>query len=284
MDGSALWACPAAGLQAYDGSGSGKRAKMTMAEDVFASDLAHVTGHLVKKLAPFLKVTKKMEDAIRILSHDEARFARRDQIIGVGDLFTNVYLLNKGWVTRSKLLASGERQIVNFALPGDFLCFNAALFKTSDYFLTAQTELRIFVIPIMPFAKMLAMNGELALALSWANAHEESLMAERIVSLGRRTAKERMAHLFCELWRRLELLDLTEGNKLPLPLTQEDLADTLGLSAVHVNRTLHKLRGEQLIAMDVNEIRILDMKGLERIAGFDAGYLHFTEERSGRWL
>lgn len=255
-----------------------------MGTDVFSRDVAQATDRLTRKLAPFLKMTGEMVDAIRILSNDEARFARLDQIIGAGDSFAHVYLLSDGWVVRSKLLESGERQIVNFALPGDFLCFNAVLFNTSDYFLTAQTELRVFVIPIGPFTKMLALQGELALALSWANAHEEALMAERIVSLGRRTAQQRMAHLFCELWRRLELLDLTDGNKFPLPLTQDDLADALGLSTVHVNRTLRKLRSEQLIATGANQIRILDMKGLERTAGFDAGYLHFTEQSSGRWL
>ena len=255
-----------------------------MAADTIAEELALVTGHLKRKLAPFLKVTDEMEDALRVLTHDEAHFARQDQIIGAGDPFTHVYLLNEGWAVRHKLLESGDRQVVNFALPGDFLCYNATLFNSSDYYLTAQTKLKVFVIPIDSFGKMLAAQGRLALALSWANAHEEALMAERIVSLGRRTAKERMAHLFCELWRRLELLDLTDGNKFPMPVTQEDLADTLGLSAVHVNRTLRKLRGEQLIATDVNQIRILDMKGLERVAGFDDGYLHFTEQHSGRWV
>lgn len=248
-----------------------------MGEDAFAEDLAEVTEHLVKKLAPFLSITEEMGNAIRVLTQDEGQFARGDQIIAAGDVYSHVYLVNEGWAVRYKLLDSGERQIVNFSLPGDFLCFNAALFKRSDYFLAAQTQMRVFVIPILPFTKMLALQPELALALSWTNAHEESLMAERIVSLGRRTARERMAHLFCELWRRLQLLDLTDGNRFPLPLTQEDLADILGLSSVHVNRTLQKLRASQLLATAANDMRILDHKGLEHLAGFDSGYLHFTE-------
>ncbi len=248
----------------------------------FAGELEAVTQHLVRKLAPFLSITESMEDAIRILAQDHGRFARGDTIIGAGEPYTHVYLVNQGWAIRYKLLESGERQIVNFALPGDFLCFNAALFDRSDYYIAAQTEMRVFVMQIPPFTKMLSVEPELALALSWTNAHEEALMAERIVSLGRRTAKERMAHIFCEIWRRLELLDLTEGNKFPLPMTQEDLADTLGLSTVHVNRTLQKLRNEQLVSTGEGQIRILDMTGLQRIAGFDDGYLHFTETASRR--
>ncbi|GAB5468483.1 MAG: Crp/Fnr family transcriptional regulator [Rhodospirillales bacterium] len=254
-----------------------------MVNDEFSDELQSVTQYLIKKLAPFLAVTDQMEDALRILAQDNGRFARNDQIIAAGDAYSHIYLVNGGWAVRYKLLESGDRQIVNFALPGDFLCFNAALFEESDYYLSAQTEMDVFVMQITPFSKMLAIQPELALALSWANAHEEALMAERIVSLGRRTAMERMAHLFCELWRRLELLNLTEGSKFPMPLTQEDLADTLGLSTVHVNRTLQKLRANQLVATTGDQIRILDMKGLERTAGFDDGYLHFTETSNCRF-
>lgn len=236
-----------------------------------------IAAHLVAKVAPLLAVTDDMSQSIRILCRNLTHYSRRDQVIAEGEAYSSVHLIHSGWSVRYKLLESGARQIVNFVLPGDFMCFNAALFSHSDYYLVAQTKMSAYSIPIQPFAEMLAHQPQLALALSWTNAHEEALMAERIVSLGRRSARQRMAHLYCELWRRLQLLNLTDDDRFPLPLTQEDLADTLGLSAVHVNRTLRKLRAEGLIETSPSSVRILDIKGLERVAGFDAGYLHFTE-------
>lgn len=253
-----------------------------MGHDEFKDQFETVTLHLERKLASFMTVTSEMVDALRVLCLNEARFARDDTIIASGEPYQHTYLVQSGWGIRYKLLPDGERQIVNFVLPGDFMCFNAALFPISDFCMAAQTELVTFVIPIMPLSHMLATHPQLALALSWANAHEESLLAERIVSLGRRTARQRMAHLFCELWRRLQLLDMTDGGKFPLPLTQEDLADTLGLSTVHINRTLRSLRTDGLIENNNSTIQIVDMAGLERLAGFDDGYLHFTE-MFGRW-
>lgn len=236
-----------------------------------------MTEALFRKVATFLSLRPEMEQAVRLICNDKATFGRYDRIIDAGEAYRYVYLVERGWASRYKYTADGRRQIVNFALAGDFLCFNAPLFEVSDYVLAAHTELEAFVIPIEPFSEMLRLQPRLAMALAWANAHEEALIAERIVSIGRRDAIQRTAHLFCELWRRLEILDLAKGNRLPLPLTREDLADSLGISTVHVSRTLGRLREKGLIAVEPMAIRILDMQGLERIAGFDDSYLHFTE-------
>ena len=248
-----------------------------MVHDPFKEDLKEVTDVWRRKLSAFFDVSDEIADALHVLCHDRATFARNDIIVEEGQNYEHILLIDEGWVTRYRLLSSGSRQIVNFALPGDFLCFNATLFTTSDFTLTARTKLEAFVIKTTSLTTMLSTHPALAVALSWANAHEESLLAERIVSLGRRTATQRMAHLFCELWRRLQLLDLTDNESFPLPLTQEDLADALGLSIVHVSRTLRQLRSSGLIALGPNDVRIKDMKGLERTAGFDDGYLHFYE-------
>lgn len=255
-----------------------------LANDPFKESLIEVTQAWRRKLAGFFDVTDDIGDALMVLCQEKATFGRNELIISEGDDHNCVYLIDNGWVIRHKALSSGNRQIVNFALPGDFLCFSATLFGQADYDLTAKTELEAFVIKTNSLSNMLSTYPALALALSWANAHEESLLAERIVSLGRRSATQRMAHLFCELWRRLQLLQLTDNDSFPLPITQEELADTLGLSIVHVSRTLRRLRASGCIEAKGYEIRILDMKGLERIAGFDSGYLHFTEVKSRHLL
>ncbi|SMF78965.1 cAMP-binding domain of CRP or a regulatory subunit of cAMP-dependent protein kinases [Tistlia consotensis] len=232
---------------------------------------------LHRKLSHFYAVSEAVERALVELCTREVRFERQQAIVEAGEAYQAVYLLAEGWVTRFKLLPTGDRQIINFALPGDFVCFNATLFSKADHFLTAKTPVRAYAIEKNPFGKLLALDPALAVALTWANAHEEALLAERLASLGRRTARERVAHLFCELWRRLHLIELTDNDRFPLPITQEDLADTLGLSAVHVNRTLRQLRNEGLIELGTNHVRVLSMRGLEQAAGFEDGYLHFTE-------
>ncbi|MEX0759076.1 MAG: Crp/Fnr family transcriptional regulator [Tistlia sp.] len=232
---------------------------------------------LFRKLSSFYPVSGRVEEAFAELCTRQVSFDRQEAILEAGQAYQGIYLITEGWVTRFKLLPTGERLIVNFALPGDFICFNATLFSKADHFLTAKTAVTAFALEKNPFGKLLAQDPALAIALTWANAQEEAMLAERLASLGRRTARERVAHLFCELWRRLHLLGLTDNDRFPLPITQEDLADTLGLSAVHVNRTLRQLRAEGLIELGTSHVRVLSKQGLEAVAGFDEGYLHFTE-------
>lgn len=248
-----------------------------MSTKLQAAVRASMIAVLYRKLAHFYAVSDAVEHAFAEMQTRKVTFERQETIIEAGDPYRSIYLIAEGWVTRFKLLPAGERQIINFALPGDFLCFNATLFNRSDHFLTAKTPVTAYAIERNPFGKLLAIDPALAVALTWANAHEEAMLAERLASLGRRTARERVAHLFCELWRRLHLLDMTDNDRFPLPITQEDLADTLGLSAVHVNRTLRQLRNEGLIELGANHVRVLSMHGLESAAGFEDGYIHFTE-------
>lgn len=248
-----------------------------MTDPDYRADLVRMTDAIVRKLSRFFDVTPEMAEAIRVLCQDEAQFARGAPIVEAGERYAKVYLIREGWAVRFKLLPSGDRQIVNFALPGDFLCFNAAIFRHADHFVSARTHLSAFAFDVSPFQRMLAAQPSLALAIAWANAHEEAVLAERLASLGRRSARQRMAHLFCELWRRLQLLDLTANDSFPLPVTQEDLGDTLGLSVVHVNRTLRRLCQDGLVERANGRLRVADMARLEQVAGFDAGYLHYTE-------
>lgn len=249
----------------------------TSSLDVSATPMAEMASALYRKLGHFYSVSGSIERAIGEICTRQVTFERHEAIIEAGEAYRAIYLMSEGWVTRFKLLPTGERQIINFALPGDFLCFNATLFSRSDHYLTAKTPVRAFAIEKNPFGKLLTIDPALAVALTWANAHEEAMLAERLASLGRRTARERVAHLFCELWRRLHLLGLVDHGRFPLPITQEDLADALGLSPVHINRTLRQLRSEGLIELGTNHLRVLSMPGLEQVAGFEDGYLHYLE-------
>jgi CRP-like cAMP-binding protein len=111
-------------------------------------------------------------------------------------------------------------------------------------------------------------------ALWWATLVDEGVLREWILNVGRRDAYERIAHLLCEMHARMKMVGLVEDGRLALPLTQQELADTTGLTAVHVNRTLQRLRKENLIEMSKGMLTILDVDGLREAAGFTGNYLH----------
>ena len=235
-----------------------------------------VSRYLLRKLGHFYEVTPEIERSIVEATVDTVEFTVGHTIIRGGDRYSFIYLMEEGWVLREKILPGGQRQIINIALPGEFLCFNAALFQNSEFDLVARTPVRAFKLSATAFSDMLKDRPYLALALAWANAHEETLLAERVVSLGRRSARERLAHILCEMSARLKVIGLGDGDRLAMPLIQEDFADILGLSVIHVHRMVRRLVADQVIAYQPGEVRVLDMGRLERIAGFDDGYLHFT--------
>ena len=111
-------------------------------------------------------------------------------------------------------------------------------------------------------------------ALWWSSLQEEAMLRERVVSLGRRDARGRVAYLLCELLWRHAAVGLTDGDVFRLPLTQTELGDTLGLTPVHVNRVLREFRERRLISMQHRMLELLDVNGLQAIAGFNKDYLH----------
>ena len=120
----------------------------------------------------------------------------------------------------------------------------------------------------------------LCAAILWCSSREEAILLEHLVSLGRRTAFERVAHLLIELWRRLQVLGLTDGESFEMPLTQELIADCVGLTSVHVNRMMRAMQAKNLITCEyrpTQRCRITNLAGLVEAAGFEDGYLHFSE-------
>ena len=115
---------------------------------------------------------------------------------------------------------------------------------------------------------------DLARALWWATLVDEAVLREWLVSMGQRDAEERIAHLFCEMHLRLQAVGLAAGRRFELPITQADLGDTMGLSTVHVNRTLQSLRGRNLVAFSSGTLEILDLQGLKDLSSFNPNYLH----------
>jgi CRP-like cAMP-binding protein len=237
---------------------------------------------LVRKLSGFFSVREgTAEDLVKLCSEVRS-FAPKERIASSGDAYRGIYLVSNGWALRSRVLENGARQIVNVAMAGDFLGLNAMIFEHSDFDIVAKTHLTAYFVERDVLRGVLGRDPELAAAIFWVSAHEESILAERIVSLGRRSVRVRTAHVLCEFISRLEIIDGDHGNEMLIPLTQEDFADILGTSLVHTNKTLRSLDRDGIIQFRQGLLRVIDRRQLERTAGFERGYLHFTRVRPPR--
>ena len=198
-----------------------------------------------------------------------------------GDRPTHCPLLLEGFACRYKTLESGQRQVMALHVPTDLCDLTSLLLGTLDYSIATLTPVRVALVPhatILDWTKRLPSLGRLLWRAALIDA---SVSREWIVNVGRRTAYQRTAHLLCELVLRMRSAGLADGRACRLPLTQVMLADALGLTAVHVNRTLQWLRGEDLIEFSSGVLTVLDWSGLKRVGGFDPAYLH-QSRASGR--
>lgn len=196
------------------------------------------------------------------------------RIIAVGDQLTHVFVVSRGWAMRYRTLQDGQRQIVNLMLPGDCFDLQALIETPADHAVDAITSVQLSRMRRTDFLNSIRANGRLATAFWWASVQEESILREHIVRLGRRSGKERLAHLLLELQRRLHIAGLSNGDTISLPLTREVVADTLGLSPVHVSRSTSELKRMGLIRTSASNIELLQPKKLAELAQFDASYLH----------
>lgn len=245
-------------------------------------DRGFMVEALTRKLSGFFRASEDTSRGLIRLCSEVRTFAPKERIAETAEPYSGIYLVKNGWALRSRILENGSRQIVNVAMAGDFLCLNAMLFETSDFDIVAKTEVEAFHIPPESLRAMLGRDPGLAASIFWVSTHEESMLAERIVSLGRRSVRARTAHVLCEFISRLEIIDDRMVNELLIPLTQEDFADILGTSLVHTNKTLRALDRDGIIQFRQGLLRINDRHRLERTAGFDEGYLHFTRARPKR--
>ena len=198
-----------------------------------------------------------------------------------GDRLTYGYILEEGWACGYRLLNDGRRQILNFVLPGDCIGASAGVIRTADHSVCTLTSCRVVPFSAARLAELQRGCPELRHAFAWSARRELAMLQERLVNLGRRTARERVAHLILELLHRLREVGLANGTTFELPLTQGALGDALGLSIVHVNRTLRRLNEEGVIRYRPGFVAAIDLPALARIAEFDEDYLHQADVPAG---
>ena len=194
-------------------------------------------------------------------------------VVRAGEELTVSILLLDGLMCRYRDLRSGERQIMELHVPGDFLDLHSFLLKRLDHNVMALVPSRIAIAPHPRLAAVTESHPHLTRMLWLTTLIDAAIHREWLVSLGRRSAIARIAHFFCEMQARLAVVELADDTGFPLAITQTDLAECVGLTAVHVNRTLRELREAGLAVFRGGRVDILDYPGLKRIAEFDPEYL-----------
>lgn len=219
-----------------------------------------------------------MERAVieRISRRGVRELAPRRDLVREGEPPRPVFLL-EGWACRYKQLPDGRRQIVSFLLPGDLCGLDVFLLKEMDHSIGTITAVEVAEIAPRDFGQMVLDHPEFMERLQRGELVAAAIQREWTFNVGQRTAFERLAHLLCELFVRMEAIGRTDGTSCEFPLTQVDLADATGLTAVHVNRTLQELRKAGLIELQNKRLTIPDLEALKVAGTFNRNYLHLEE-------
>lgn len=228
---------------------------------------------MILKLNSFMQLSADEVAVLQALEQRRRRVEARQDIILAGAWHDLIFIVQEGWAYRYKLLADGRRQVLNFILPGDFIGLRTEWMPCVAHSYETVTAVALSEVPAERVFELWRKVPRLGTALAWAAAREEAMLAERVISIGRRSAYERIAHLIIELLHRLQSVELAGTRSYELPVTQEVMADALGLSVVHVNRTLQRLRRQGLITFQRRRIVIRDLDGLAAASGFEEEYL-----------
>ena len=187
-------------------------------------------------------------------------------ILMEGSNSPQLYTTLRGVGLRYKLLENGDRQVVNFVFPGDFLGLQAAVMGEMGHSVEATTAMTLCVFDRGALWDFFRAHPERAFDVTWIAAEEEHFLGEALLSVGQRNAVEAIAWALVKLHQRGEALGMTRNGEMTLPYRQQDLADALGLSLVHTNKTLAKLRARQLVAWSGDQLVVRNLPGLAEVA------------------
>lgn len=239
---------------------------------------------MLKSLDPLMLMARRLGDCSPLDAADTAAilalpFTRRlipagQVLVWDGDAPTDSCILLNGFAFRHKSAGSGGRQILSIHMKGDIVDLQNALLPHSDHNVQMLTEGEVAYIPIAAIRALALHHPRVGMAMWHETLVEGSIFREWILNIGRRDAYARIAHLLCEFSLRLQRAELGRQQEYELPISQDQLADAVSLTPVHVNRTLMRLEEEGLIARDRRAIRIHDWRALATVADFNPDYLH----------
>lgn len=230
----------------------------------------------ISKLESVVPLSCEDRSALDAVCRISRKLPPRTEIARKGEQPHDVHIILTGWAARFEVLADGGRQITAFLLPGDLCDQHVSILGHMDHTISTLTDATVAYLPNGTLEDVAAVHPTVARALWWSTLVDESILRQWIVSMGRRDAYAAVSHLLCELQARLRIIGLVGDHHVDMPLTQEDIADSLGLTPVHVNRVLKRLRDENLVSLHQRILTIPDVLKLREAAGFDGTYLHQT--------
>lgn len=228
----------------------------------------------VRKLERHARLDAADRQALLSLSYTLRELEPSTYLLREGDPPRLCSILLSGYAYRQKMTGDGARQILALHIPGDALDFQNLFLDVADHSVQTLTHAKIACVPRAAVQDLVWSRPAVGRAILVSMLIESSMSREWVLNVGRRSARARLAHLLCEFATRLEAESLDGGRGYELPMTQEQLADALGLTAVHVNRTLKSLEQDGLITRDRRQVRIPDWRRLREVADFTQRYLH----------
>jgi CRP-like cAMP-binding protein len=229
---------------------------------------------LVQKLQASTLLTDDERQVIRDLPLRSADIKADEVITREGDRPTRSCLLLDGMTCSYKVTGMGKQQIVGFHLPGDIPDLQSLYLQVLDHSIATLTHCKVVFVLHDAVRNICARYPRIAVAFWRGTLVEAAISREWITNIGHRSASSRIAHMCCELFVRCQAVGLAKNNVISFPITQAEIADVLGLSTVHVNRSLQFLRASKLIELRNGELKVLDWNGLRDMGDFDPTYLH----------
>jgi len=233
-----------------------------------------MANRFIEKLRGLAPLDTGDVDALATATVRSRTVPTRRDLIREGDRPGPVFVMLEGWACRYKILPNGTRQVLAYLMPGDSCDLHIGLLAEMDHNIQTITPARVATIERAEMDEIIDHHPAIAKALYIAQLIDEGTMRAWITSMGRRTSIERVAHLMCELYLRARNIGLTAETELELPLSQLLLADSLGMTPVHLNRVLKQLRLSGAMTLKRGSLVIVDPLMLTEIAGFDENYLH----------
>lgn len=238
----------------------------------------HPLDVMVRKLNSMVALSDDDRAAIRALPHVLKTYHPSTYVVREGEPpRRHCDLVVDGFAYRQKLTAEGARQIVSIHLRGDFIDLQHLFLNIADHNVQALTELKVVSIERGALQDLATQRPNVSRAM-WIDALiDSSIYREWVINVGRRDARARIAHILCEVWLRMKAAGYADAEGFRLPLTQEQLADAVGLTTVHVNRTLKSLEADGIVNRDRRYIGFHDWAALAEVGDFNALYLHLDQ-------
>ena len=234
----------------------------------------HPLTALVRRWSKHSSLTPADKSALLQLPFTRKLFSKDAYMVREGQRTTDCSLLLRGFAFRQKLLRNGNRQIISIHVPTEFVDLQNGLLGVADHNVQSLDRCEAAIIPREALIGVAESRPNIRMAMWIDTLIDASIFREWVVNVGRRDSRARIAHLLCELVVRLRSIGADDGGRFDFPLTQEQLADCTGLTAVHTNRTLQSLRKEGLIQLSARSLTVLNWEGLAEIGDFDELYLH----------